>query len=214
MLNKHVDARGRVDFAGIAADRRDLERFVAYVYDAGPATHPAMFPTPAHVLAYHLNAYNALAMYKVIEAGIPATLAGPRKIAFFAFAKIRVGGEPISLLNYENNVIRKLGDPRIHVALNCMVVSCPRLPREPFLAETLEAQLDREARHFFNEERNAQVDDRTRVVWLSEILDFYTGDFLARSPSLIAYVNQYRDSKIPEDYSIKYIAYDWTINRQ
>ena len=214
VLNKHVDARGRVDFAALAADRRNLDRFVAYVYDVGPATHPVLFPSRAHVLAYHLNAYNALAMYKVIEAGIPATLAGLRKVSFFAFGKVMVGGEPISLRDYENRIIRPLGDPRIHVALNCMVVSCPRLPREPFRPETLDEQLDREARHFFNEDRNVLVDGDAKVVRLSEILDFYPGDFLAKAPSLIAYVNNYRDLKVPEDYVVKFFAYDWTINWQ
>lgn len=214
VLRKHVDTLGRVDFAGVAADRRDLERFVAYIYDVGPATHPALFPTRAHVLAYHLNAYNALAMYKVIATGIPATLAGPRKISFFAFGKVRVGGHPITLLRYENTVIRPLGDPRVHVALNCMSVSCPRLPREPFLPETLDRQLDQEARRFFNEDRNVLVDVNAKVVRFSEILDFYPEDFLAKSPSLIAYVNQYREIRIPEDYTVRFFAYDWTINRQ
>ena len=214
VLHQHVDGEGRVDFAAIAADRRDLDRFVAFVYDVGPLTHPAIFPTRNHVLAYHINAYNALAMHKVIEAGIPATLAGLRKVSFFAFGKVMVGGDPITLYDYENKVIRPLGDPRIHVALNCMSVSCPRLPREPFRAETLDEQLDREARRFFNEERNVLVNVNAKVVRLSEILDFFPDDFLLKSPSLIAYVNRYRESKIPEDYAIEFRSYDWTINRQ
>lgn len=214
VLQKHVDDLGRVDFAAIAADRRDLDRFVAYVYDAGPATHPGLFPTPAHVLAYHINAYNALAMHKVIETGIPATLAGLRKVSFFAFGKVMVGGRPITLYDYENKVIRPLGDPRIHVALNCMAVSCPRLPREPFRPATLDEQLDREARRFFNEDRNVLVDDNAKVVRLSAILDFYPADFLAKSRSLIDYVNQYRDSRIPEEFAVRFFPYDWTINRQ
>lgn len=214
VLDQHVDAQGRVNFAAIAANRRDLDRFVAYVYDVGPATHPQFFPTRSHVLAYHINAYNALAMHKVIEAGIPATLAGLRKVSFFAFGKVTVGGTPITLYAYENTVIRPLGDPRIHVALNCMAVSCPRLPREPFRAETLDQQLDREARRFFNEERNVEVDPAAKVVRLSEILDFYPDDFLLKSPSLIAYVNQYREVKIPADYAVRFFSYDWTINRQ
>lgn len=214
VIEQHVDAQGRVNFAAIAANRRDLDIFVSYVYDVGPATHPHHFPTPGHVLAYHINAYNALAMHKVIEAGIPATLAGLRKVSFFAFGKVTVGGIPITLYSYENKVIRPLGDPRIHVALNCMAVSCPRLPREPFRAETLDQQLDREARRFFNEARNVEVDPAAKLVRLSEILDFYPDDFLLKSPSLIAYVNQYREAKIPEDYAVRFFSYDWTINRQ
>ena len=214
VLDQHVDAQGRVNFTAVAVNRRDLDRFVAYVYDVAPATHPQFFPTRSHVLAYHINAYNALAMHKVIEAGIPATLAGLRKVSFCAFGKVTVGGTPITLYDYENKVIRPLGDPRIHVALNCMAVSCPRLPREPFLAQTLDQQLDREAWRFFNEERNVGVDSASKLVRLSEILDFYPDDFLLKSPSLIAYVNQYRDVQIPDDYAVRFFSYDWTINRQ
>lgn len=214
VLEKYVDEEGRVDFAGVAGDRSDLDRFVAYVYDVGPNNQPQRFPTRDHVLAFHLNAYNALAMHHVIETGIPATLAGLKKIGFFYLRKVRVGGEAISLYDYENKVIRALGDARVHVALNCMAAGCPRLPREPFLAERLNTQLDREAAFFFNEDRNVQVDDARRQLKLSEILRFYSADFLANAPSLAAFVNRYRVSKVPEAYAVDFFAYDWTVNRQ
>jgi hypothetical protein len=214
VLEKFVDAEGRVNFSAVAKDRTNLDRFVAYVYDVGPNNHPELFPTKEHVLAYHINAYNALAMHKVIEAGIPNSFGGFKKVSFFAFGKVRVGGEDISLYNYENNIIRPLGDERIHVALNCMVVSCPRLPREPFLADKLDAQLNQESIKFFNEARNAFVDDANKTLIISEILKFYPEDFLAKSPSLLAYVNRYRSIKVPEDYSVKFRDYDWTVNKQ
>ncbi len=214
VLTKHVDVEGRVNFAALAKDRADLDQFVAYVYDVGPNNQPQFFPSAAHVLAYHLNAYNALAMHKVIVTGIPTTNAGLKKVAFFYFGKVRVGGEDISLYDYENKVIRALGDARVHVALNCMSVSCPRLPREVFVAEKLEAQLEREAKLFFNEARHVEVNDTAKTARLSEILQFYTGDFLAQASSLIAYVNRYREQKIPNSYKVEFIDYDWTINRQ
>jgi Protein of unknown function, DUF547 len=214
VLEKYVDSEGRVNFAGVAKDRADLDRFVAYVYDVGPNNQPQLFPTPAHVLAFHINAYNALAMHKVIETGIPQTLAGFNKVRFFAFGKVRVGGEEISLYDYENKVIRALGDPRIHFALNCMSVSCPVLPREVFTSEKLNVQLDREAKKFFAESRNVTVNDANKTVKLSEILKFYPADFLAKAPTLAAYANLYRDAKIPENYTIEFFEYDWTVNRQ
>ncbi len=214
VLEKYVDDQGRINFAGVAKDRTDLDRFVAYVYDVGPNNQPQRFPTPEHVLAFHINAYNALAMHKVIESDIPQTLAGLKKIGFFYLGKVQVGGEPISLYDYENKVIRALNEPRIHVALNCMSIGCPRLPREPFLPEKLDQQLDREARLFYNEVRNVEVNASRRVLRLSEILDFYTADFLAKAPSLAVYVNRYRLSPVPENYTVEFIAYDWTINRQ
>ena len=214
VLQRHVDEEGRVDFSAIAAAPADLNRYVAQINRVSPASHAALFPTPQAVLAYHINAYNALAMHRVIEGGIPASLAGFAKFGFFHLRKVAVGGEAISLYDYENKVIRALGEARVHFALNCMSVGCPRLPREAFVAERLDAQLEREARLFLSETRNVAVDDAGRVLKLSEIFDFYTGDFLAGAPSLAAYVNRYRDFKVPEDYRVDFIPYDWTIKRR
>jgi hypothetical protein len=214
VLERFVDAQGRVDFDGLARDRGDLDRYVAWVYAVGPDSAPARFPTRAHVLAYHLNAYNALAMYNVLEDGIPASLAGARKVDFFALRRLEVGGVPRSLYGYENEVIRPLGEERVHFALNCMVAGCPRLPRTPFRAQDLDAVLERETRFFFSEPRNLAVDPAGRVVRVSELLRFYPEDFLAKAPTLLAYVNRYREPPVPADYRVEFIPYDWTINRQ
>jgi Protein of unknown function, DUF547 len=214
VLENHVDDEGRVNFSALALERADLDQFVAYVYAIAPNNHPQLFPTKAHVLAYHINAYNALSMYKVIETGIPATNAGFRKVRFFYLRKVGVGGDAISLYDYENKIIRPLGEPRIHMALNCMSVSCPRLPREVFLPETLEVQLQRETQKFFNEPRNVRTEEARATVHLSQILKFYRADFLASAPSLLAFANRYREQKVPENYRTKFIEYDWTINRQ
>jgi len=214
VLERHVDEQGRIDFAGVARARADLDRFVAYVYEFAPDNAPQWFPGADHVLAFHINAYNALAMHKVLEAGIPETLAGWRRFAFFLAGKVRVGGVRISLYDYEFRVIRALGDARIHAALNCMSVGCPRLPREAFRGEDLQTQLDREARRFFNEARNVLVDDSARVLRVSEILRFHRAHFLESAPSLAAYVNRYREVPVPEAYRVEFIDYDWTVNRR
>ncbi len=214
VLAGFVDAQGRVDFERLATQRGDLDAYVAWVNHIGPENQPALFATPAQVLAYHLNAYNALAMHAVLAAGIPATLAGLRKISFFYFQKVQVAGRALSLYAYENEVIRALKEPRVHFALNCMSVSCPRLPREPFDAPRLEAQLERESRLFFSEPRNLRVNDATRTVALSEILSFYKADFLVAAPTLPAYASRYRETSVPDDYAVVFIPYDWTVNSQ
>jgi hypothetical protein len=154
-------------------------------------------------------------MYNVIDSGTPRSLASFfSKFRFFYLKKFPVGGEKLSLYAYENNVIRELGGPRVHFALNCMAVSCPRLPRVPFDANTLQIQLDTLTREFFAESRNLRVDHETSMVEVSKILDFYPKDFLREAPSLIEYINRYLDETIPENYSVRFMNYDWTINRQ
>lgn len=199
VLIRFVDDAGRVDYRGLARERTDLDRFVAWVHATGVERQP---------LAYHLDAYNALAMYNALERGVPPSLEGFEKVRFFVLRKFQLGGEALSLYAYENEVIRKFGDERAHFALNCMAAGCPRLPRTPFLAADLDTALEREARRFLNEERNVQVDHAARLVRLSSILDWYAEDF----PPLPVYISRYRAAPIPADYRVEFIPYDWALN--
>jgi hypothetical protein len=213
VLAAHVDDRGRIDFAGVAKAPADLDAYVTWVGSVSPQSSPGSFPTPEARLAYYLNAYNALAMYNAIRSGIPESL-GDIKFRFFYRDRLVMGGERISLYALENGIVRPLGDPRIHFALNCMVRGCPRLPREPFEASRLDEQLDDAAKLFFSENRNVELDPAKRVARFNEILRFYKKDFVAKSGSLIAYANLYRSPKIPADWKVEFIPYDWTLNRQ
>lgn len=217
VLARFVDEEGRIDFRRLADDRADLDLFVEYTSRVSPATRPDEFDEPEQVLSYHINAYNALAMHGVIETGIPTGFTSFLKRArFFWFRNIVIGGRNTSLYSYENKVIRSLEEPRVHFALNCMVRDCPRLPREPFRADTLDSQLEAATREFFSKPRHIRVDAEKREVRLSEILDFYTEDFVAdgRRQSLIGYVNRYLSTPIDDDYQVQFIPYDWTTNQQ
>ena len=211
VLRTRVDGVGRVDFRGLAADPAPLEAYVASIADAEPATD---LPGRDGLIAFRINSYNALAMYDVIRSGIPERLSLLDRLSFFKLKKFVVRGREISLYDYETDVIRPMGEERVHFALNCMAVSCPRLPQTPFTAAGLDRELDSAARLFFSEPRNVTVDDATRTVFLSAIMDFYTEDFLKKAPSLIAYVNRYRAQPIPADYQVRFFPYDWTINIQ
>ena len=120
----------------------------------------------------------------------------------------------MSLYQYENNIIRKQNEERVHVALNCMSAGCPVLPQKAFQGKTLNVELDNLAKFFFNELRNVRIDSAQKTVYLSEILSFYTEDFLAKDKTLNAYVNRFRreENKVPLDYKVKFTPYDWTIH--
>lgn len=217
VLEKFVDVQGRAAFDDLARDRATLDRFVAYVGRVSPDSAPDEFETPEKTLAYHINAYNALAMHGVIEEGIPADFDGVFKRAgFFKFRKVIIGGKKTSLYDYENKVIRPLGEPRVHFALNCMVRDCPRLPRQPFLASKLDEQLQAATLEFFGKDRHLRIDAEREAVLVSEILRFYTEDFVAsgKRQDLPAYINRYREEAIPAGYKVRFIPYDWSINRQ
>ena len=213
VLRRHVNDRGEVDFAALRDDTSDAGLFALESYVSAIAVIPLDAAlTPAARLAHMVNAYNALSMYNVIASGIPASHNGFAKVKFFVLRKFDIGGNVMSLYDFENNIIRKLNEPRVHFALNCSAVSCPLLPRAMFTAEGLNEELDREARGFFERPENLSVDDAQRTVFFNEILKFYTEDFVpGHAPTLIAYAQRYSRQTIPPDFSIAFRPYDWTI---
>ena len=213
VLQRHVNDRGEIDFTALRDDKSSsgLPALEAYVQAIGAAPLNAA-PTPQSNLAHMINAYNALSMYNVIASGIPATHAGWAKVKFFILRKFEMGGVAMSLYAFENDIIRKLNEPRAHFALNCSAVSCPVLPRTPFSADGLDAELDRETRAFFARPENLRIDTAQRTVYFNEILSFYTEDFTpAHATSLIAYAQRYTAAVIPPDYQVAFTPYDWTV---
>ena len=209
VLRERVDDMGRVDFAGLSDEPALLNAYVAHV----GATPPDSLADRNMRIAYLINSYNALAMWGVLQHGIPERLSLLGRVGFFKATRVTVGGRRISLYDYENDVIRPLDEERVHFALNCMVVSCPRLPRVPFTGPGLDRELDASARLFFSEPRNLQLDEERRTMRVSAILDFYTEDFLKKAPTLSAYVNRYRAPPVPADFRTAFLDYDWTLNR-
>lgn len=216
-LTRFVDEQGRVNFVELADDLDDLRSFVQFVEANSPSSNPSLFPTREHVLAYHINAYNALAMMGVIERGIPKNFSSFfKRASFFKFRKIVIGGKKTNLYDYENKVIRPLDEPRLHFALNCMVRDCPRLPMKPFTADELEQQLESVTLEFFSKPKHITIDSEKRVLRVSSILDFYTKDFVAsgKRKDLGQYIDPYVTEDVSSGYKIQYIDYDWTINQQ
>jgi Protein of unknown function, DUF547 len=216
VLDRFVDGRGAADFKALAADRSDLDRMLRHVAD----TPLNSFAGARARLAHMINAYNALSMANVIDSGLPATHAGfVAKLRFFVLRKQLIGGEAWSLYAFENDIIRPftraIGEPRVHFALNCSALACPALPRQPFRAATLDAELARETLAFFSRPENLRVDDAAREIWLSELLSFYPEDFVpAHGSSLIDYVNRTLGLSLPLDYAVRFTPYDWTVAHQ
>ncbi len=209
VLEQFVNEQGEVDFVALNANRGDLDTYLNFI-----ATSPARaLVSKPHRLAHLINSYNALSMFNVLHLGIPESNASlSAKATFFFLQKYEIGGEFLSLYAFENEVIRKEGEPRIHWALNCSAVSCPTLPRTPFTAENIEVELEREARNFFNSEKHIRVDPTNKQIWLSEIFWLFPEDFVpAAAVSFSAYAQRYTNVRLPDGYAERKIPYDWTI---
>jgi hypothetical protein len=159
VLAASVDAQGRVDFNALIAVHKDLDRYVAWIYERSPERWPEFYRTRAHAIAFHLNAYNALSLYSLLQAGVPGSLSRAERKRLFETRKLLVGGQPLSLDQYREQ-IRGLGEPRAEFAITSHFAHEPRLSREPYRAAALEAQLDRAAAAFRADERLRQGKDR------------------------------------------------------
>jgi uncharacterized protein DUF547 len=212
LLKQHVDERGRVDYAKV--DRAALDRLVAAVAAPAPVKPPTT-ATKAAREAYYLDAYNVL-VWKGVLARLPKHPndddAG--RDAFFHKARYTVTGDEVTLGDLETTIRTTFKDPRVHFALNCASAGCPRLPREAFVPDKLDAQLDREARTFCNERRNVDFDAATKRLKLSHIFDWYKDDFGGAPAQVIAWINRHRPdgAKLPTDAKIEYVDYDWSLN--
>ncbi|MFQ5702223.1 MAG: DUF547 domain-containing protein [Acidobacteriota bacterium] len=227
VLERFVDDRGLVDYEGLARDRAIFDRFIKSIETVSPRTDPDLFPTRNDAFAYYINAYNVMVFKGVLDRGPEKESVWSGLVSglnFFVRMKIRIGGQTMSLKSLEDSVIRgQFKDPRVHAALNCASLACPRLPREAFLPERLDEQLDAAMKEFINEDRNCHVDREKRTVTLSKIFDWYSGDFIAAEKrrgndkaNVLDYINRYRrpGELVPRDYRVVFLEYDKRINAQ
>ncbi len=226
VLSRFVDERGRVDYEAVARDRAALDRYLAQIAEIGPRSTPELFPTQAHQLAYYVNAYNALVFKGVLDGNLDAETVWRGLVpgyGFFVGRKFRLDRRSINLRNLENKIVRaRFGNARVHAALNCASVGCPRLPTTAFEPGRLEHELNTAMAEFVSGEQHVRVDDGNRTVFLSKIFDWYREDFLTDeresgnpNPTLIDYVNRFRGNTppIPRDYTVRFLEYDKRLNR-
>jgi hypothetical protein len=92
---------------------------------------------------------------------------------------------------------------RIHFAANCAAKGCPALAEGPYLAGTLEAQLEAQTTAFLNDAAKGAGPNGT-----SELLtSYYTQDFVDAAGSLDAYVKGYN----ADADTTKALTYNWAL---
>lgn len=226
VLEDFVDERGFVDYEALTRDRSRLDAYVDAIAETSPETCPDLFPTSAHALAYYINAYNALVIRGVVDRGPEQESVWRGLVSglnFFVLMRVEVGGERMSLKYLEDKIVRaRFDDARVHAALNCASISCPRLPRKAFEAAGLDAQLESAMAEFVGDPRHVRVDAERGILWLSKIFDWYGNDFLederrhgSDDPTLIDYIDRFRDgSALPRDLKIRFGPYDKGLNKQ
>ena len=204
----------RVDYARIADDPR-WPALLASLADADePTDRDAR-------LAFWTNAYNILTIDVVIRNRPLESIrdAGSFLRPVWNRPAGRAAGAERTLGEIEHEILRPLGDPRIHAAIVCASVSCPSLRREAFRAERLDAQFDDAARRFLADERKgARISEGGNALRVSRIFKWFDEDFedaggvLAwLTPRLPESTREWLDGRADRP-RLLYFDYDWALN--
>ena len=207
LLQMYVDGHGGVDYEGILKDKAKLEAYLEVV-NAHP---PESSWTQQEKKAYLINAYNAFTVQLIIE-NYP--LESIRDIGWvlnnpFTTEFAKIGGKSYSLDDIEKGMLLKMGDPRVHFAINCASASCPKLLNEAYIASKLEQQLEASTFYFINSKENKLA--KTEVE-LSKIFKWYASDFETRDSSVLKFINAYSKTQVDPDATISYLDYSWKLN--
>ncbi len=206
LLIKHVDSQGKVDYNGFQQDREALTKYLNYLSKIKPTKKWSV----QELLAYYINAYNAFTIELILENYPLESIKDINSPWFKPF--VPIGDVMISLGGIENSLLRKMNEPRIHFAINCASISCPKLHNEAFTASKINEQLDLVTRNFINSSENEISKNEVK---LSKIFEWYEKDYLVNGiNSLAEYVNQYTDVKINPNAKIVFLEYDWGLNEK
>jgi hypothetical protein len=172
--------------------------------------------------AFWINAYNILAIDRVVR-GVPKDSIRDLGSLFRSVWKQPaglIGERPVTLHRIEHEILRPMGDPRIHAAIVCASTSCPSLLREPWVADRLEEQFDRALRQWLADpEKGVTIGRGANTVQVSRIFKWFEEDF-EPSGGVVHFVAGYlADSDArwlrahADTVEVGYLDYDWTLNQ-
>jgi len=200
-LKKSVHpSNGRVDYLGIEKGGRPaLEKILAQ-FGGTPGVEKF---TDAGKKAFFINFYNAGMIFNIlryakeekIDVGSPAFLQlkiNDLKVSggniWNGSYKFKFAGQDVTLDGIEHDLIRgkasgvlapykvaKL-DPRIHIAVNCAAISCPRVREKAYTADNIDKMLDENLRATLaNPLHFAKLSDKKLKI--NAIFQWYYSDF-------------------------------------
>ena len=210
LLQKNVDKTGRVDYQSLKNNETLLDNYLAYIQN----NEPTKDWSSNKKKAFWINTYNAYTI-KIILNNYPLKSIRDIKIdgkTAWKIPFVKVGQKKYTLDQIEHEILRKkFNDPRIHVGINCASVSCPRLWNFAFTEDNIASSLDNLMKEFINDTTRNKISKNNLEI--SEIFNWFSKDFM-KNGTIINYLNTYAAIKISEKASIKYLTYDWSLNKK
>ena len=225
----------RVDYEGLIESREKLERAVAafaptvpaFASDA-PDSVKAM--SNADKMAFYINAYNAITMLSIVERYPVKSIKNIGGV--WDKRKWSIAGRELTINDIEHEILRKMGEPRIHFAINCASIGCPPLYNSPYLGDSLDSQLDAATRTALGDDTRANYTANKKELKVSKIFDWFGKDFESiaddytrptgktfstRDSAVIAFVAYHlneniREQILREAQKLGHLPYDWNLN--
>ena len=210
-LKKTVSGEGFVNYNAIAATGK-----IDSIIELIAATDPKSLVTTTDKLTFYINSYNALVIKTILDGKSPSNIFS--RISFFNGPEYNVAGQSVNLNDLEHKVIRPLNEPRIHFALVCAALSCPKLLNTIYTAPKLEKQFNNATRQFINNIDRNHFDRENKVAHLSKIFDWFSEDFQLNGSSIPSFIaGHVNDKALAEEllegnYKIEHNNYDWSLN--
>lgn len=203
-LNKYVSLTGNVNYDEIYLNKTELDQIVKSFEENIPNEKA----TKNEKMVYWINSYN-VHMIKLVIENYPLTtmnsIVEPWKVNF-----VNYKGIVISLDYIENEILRKMNDPRVLFALNSASISSPILKNEAYELASLNKQLNSNCLFFINDATKNTLSLEKSV--LSKIFLWYSSDF-SNQANMIKFINQYSLIKISETTQITYNEFNFDLNK-
>lgn len=216
VLADHVKD-GAVDYKAIKTDPR-FPQYIAVLQKSNPEAL-----TGEEKLAFWINAYNAFTIQYVLDKYPVKSLMN--KLSYvtgggtFKTKFIKINSRKYSLNDIENDIIRPMGDPRIHFALVCGAKSCPPLRAEAYVAGRLSEQMNEQGRLFISQSDKNRFDFEKNEIAISKIFDWFKDDFRKNGKSELEFISHYLPPEQAQKLlarsatiKVKYTEYDWDLN--
>lgn len=212
LLARYVDDQGRVAYKDLQTN--DHAAFAAYLAALAQAQTDGM--SEVEEKAFWINAYNAAIVSGVLQGYTAESLLGRKRL--FSWFTLRIAGKDRTPDEIEHQILRqKFHDPRVHFTIVCASSSCPKLRREAYVLERLDAQLNEATQAFLADSTRNQIE--AKAIALSKIFSWFAEDFRNSAGSVVAFVRRFVSLEKQAmlnftDSDLRYLEYNWTLNAQ
>jgi len=243
ILSSFVGSDGKVDYATLRRKRLELRKLLDEFDQLDPKEYeswPESDKIAFWINTYNIQMLNIIVENYPIQASrFLSLIYGPYSIrhikGIWTDYKFMVMDEEFTLREIQQRFFRKRFDePRVFLALTNASISSPVLRNEPYYGYNLEEQLQDQTKRFLSGPYGFKIDRDRKTVYLSALFQstWYGKKFVgkfgtdkkfkAQEPATRAVLNfitnyiSVQDVSFleVENYSIKYMKYDWTINER